>query len=203
MNIVPASQRIVSIIIIGIMAGGKNDLRLFVALYPPPEIVAELLEWVGAFDLPPYRLTPADQVHLTLQFIGDVSPGRMNETIESVARSTAGLESFSMQLIRLIRLPERGHARLIAAEADSPPSLMEMQRRLAHRLARNPREKSGDRFLPHFTLARFRSPTRFDIADEDAALDVPPFTVNTICLMSSTLSPAGARHDVVQEFTLP
>jgi 2'-5' RNA ligase len=105
-------------------------------------------------------------------------------------------------LIRLVRLPERGHARLIAAEADQPAALMEMQRRLAHRLARNPREKAGERFLPHFTLARFTCPTRFDIKDEDAPLSCEPFTVHSVFLMKSALTPEGARHDVVNEFAM-
>lgn len=184
------------------MAARVKDLRLFVAIYPPPEIVAEALEWLSAFRLPPHRLTPADQVHLTLQFIGDVTPGRLDETIESVERSAAGLDAFTLQLTRLLRLPERGPARLIAAEADQPVSLMEMQRRLAHRLARNPRENSGDRFLPHFTLARFRSPTWFDIDVGDAPLASEPFVVESVALMSSTLTPEGARHVPVRAFPL-
>lgn len=80
------------------MARSTKDLRLFIAIYPPKEIARELLEWLGAFDLPPHRLTPIDQVHLTLQFIGDVTPGRLKETIESVERSAAGLDAFEMQL---------------------------------------------------------------------------------------------------------
>jgi 2'-5' RNA ligase len=79
---------------------------------------------------------------------------------------------------------------------------MEIQRRLAHRLARNPRDREGDRFLPHFTLARFRSPLQFNFNEGDATLDFPLFAVDSIALVNSTLSSAGARHEPVQVFQL-
>ena len=102
----------------------------------------------------------------------------------------------------MIALPERGHVRLLAAQTDAPPTLLELQRRLAQRLARNPRDRgrTGDRFRPHMTLARFASPVkRFDLGD--AALS-GSFTVDRIALMRSTLSSAGATHHEVLSVAL-
>lgn len=186
----------------GDMAHESKGLRLFVAVYPPAATAQALLDQVQTLDLPPHRTVAAEQVHLTLQFIGDVDPRQLDDTIESVQRSAAGLHAFELTMQQLIVLPQRGRARLIAAETDQPPTLMEIQRRLAHRLARSPRDRPGDRFLPHMTLLRFRTPPKFKLDAARAAITSQPFAVQSIVLMRSTLRPDGAVHKTVQEILL-
>ncbi|HVP72495.1 MAG TPA: RNA 2',3'-cyclic phosphodiesterase [Phycisphaerales bacterium] len=180
------------------MSRPTSNLRLFVAVYPPADLVRAMLERVKALPLPPRtRLTPPDQLHMTLQFIGDTPVAEMDDVQESVRRAAAGLPAFALALRELIALPERGHSRLIAAETDAPSALLELQRRLAQRLARNPRNRgrTGDRFRPHITLCRFALPVkRFDLGD--AAL-TGSFMVDRIALMRATLSSAGATHHQV------
>ncbi len=132
----------------------RNVFRLFVAVYPPTEIARELVAALSRLELPAYRAVPAQQVHMTLQFIGDTPAPPLDKTTESVERSPDGVMGFDLQPRLLIRLPERGRSRLIAAEADRPAGLMEIQRRLAGRLARKARRNPSDRFRPHFTLCR-------------------------------------------------
>ena len=176
------------------MSRPSANLRLFVGLYPPVEIAERLIASLRRLDLPPHRLTPLEQVHLTLQFVGDLPSRQLEATIESVKRATGGLTRFSLTPLRLITLPNRNRApaRLAAAETDAPPALLELQRRLATRLARNVRKRPGDRFLAHITLCRFRSPKRMGPLEHD--LDLPVFEVDEIRLMRSELKPTGAVH---------
>jgi RNA 2',3'-cyclic 3'-phosphodiesterase len=175
------------------------NLRLFVAVHPPRELAEAWLRLVGGLGpppLPPHRLTPVEQIHLTMQFIGDTPAKRLDATTESVERATAGVAAFPLTPERLIVLPERGPARLIAMETDAPPSLLELQRRLAVRLATNVRSDApGRTFRPHLTLCRFRSPSRYILP----SVEVEPasFEVERIVLMRSTLSPQGAMHHEV------
>ncbi|MCC6676549.1 MAG: RNA 2',3'-cyclic phosphodiesterase [Phycisphaerales bacterium] len=175
-------------------------LRLFVAAYPPAETAATMLQELDRLDLPRYRPTPAEQVHLTLQFIGDRSTHELDEVRESVERSAAGLHGFELKPSRLTALPQRGPARLVACETDAPPELLEIHRRLAHRLARNPREHGGDRFLPHFTLCRFAAPARIRLSQP---LALPAFRIDAVLLMRSVLMPDRAKHREVARIPLP
>lgn len=174
------------------------QLRLFVAAYPPLEIAHDLLSRLGRLDLPAHRQTPADQVHLTLQFIGPTSTRELSDVEESVARSVAGLAAFEVGAVGLITLPRgrRTTPRLVAAELDQPAPLMEMQRRLATRLARRVRSKPGDRFLPHMTLCRFGRGVRAEVLDE--RIDGCRFFVSEVRLMKSVLRPEGAEHGLVR-----
>ena len=56
------------------MSKKGSTLRLFVGVYPPPEVASALMAALAQIDLPSHRVTMAAQVHLTLQFIGD-TPG--------------------------------------------------------------------------------------------------------------------------------
>jgi 2'-5' RNA ligase len=174
-------------------------LRLFVAIYPPPQIAAALLEAIRGLDLPPHRPVPPEQVHMTLQFIGDTAPEELDAVVESVGRAGGGLGPFSLQPQRLVRLPERGPARLVAAESDGPATLLELQRRLALRLAHGgARQRPGEGFRPHLTLCRFRSPRAMRPLDHP--LHVGCFAVERFVLMRSTLRPSGAEHEEVASF---
>ncbi len=177
------------------MGRTRANLRLFVAVYPPPEIARALLGTLGGLQLPPHRLVRSDQVHLTLHFIGDTLVTGLEAAIETVQRAAGGLPPFELVPRRVISLPQRGRARLVAAETDSPPTLIELQRRLATRRARQPRRTPSDRFRPHLTLCRFKAPAV--IRAVDLSIAVPSFAVPRIVLMRSTLASGGAQHDEV------
>ncbi len=170
-------------------------LRLFVAIYPSTDAAREMLRALSRLDLPPVarcRATRPDQLHMTVQFIGDTEEAALAEVQESVERSAAGLPPFTLTPQSMITLPERGPPRLVAAVTDAPPALLELQRRLASRLARSPRPKTGDRFLPHMTLCRFTGGAKAPRID--APLRAAPFEVRDVLLMKSVLKPEGAEH---------
>lgn len=190
------------------MARPVANLRLFVAAYPPVEVAAAAIDAVAAFELPPHRLTPTEQVHLTLQFIGDTPMKDLEQTLESVRRAASGIGAFALAPQRYITLPQRGRPRLVALETDAPGQVVELHRRLALRLARAPRKDAADRFLPHLTLARFERgrPGRpvggGALQRVEAPAELPAFSVEEIVVMRSVLRPEGAQHVEVERVAL-
>lgn len=174
------------------------DLRLFVGVYPPPEAAEAMLREASLLDLPPGRAASPEQVHLTAQFIGDTPPRALPEVIESIARSCAGLPPISLAPIALRTIPPK-RGRLLAAILDDQPILTELVTRLARRLARPPRARPSDRFLPHCTLVRFEHGREATI---DAPIAIAPFPVAEARLMRSRLLPTGAEHEVLERFPL-
>jgi 2'-5' RNA ligase len=177
------------------MARPTANLRLFAAIYPPSAAQTQLARSIQTLELPPHRAVAPEQIHLTVQFIGDTPSADLDVTSESLQRATAGLASFSLQPMRLISLPERGPSRLVAMECEPHPTLMEIHRRLVVRLARNVRQRDRERFRPHLTLCRFRSPARGLRIDQPVSLEA--FPVMRVVLMRSTLSSDGASHHEV------
>ncbi|MBL8764519.1 MAG: RNA 2',3'-cyclic phosphodiesterase [Phycisphaerae bacterium] len=170
-----------------------SAVRLFVALYPPPDIAAHMLVQLSGLRMPEHRATPHDQVHLTLLFVGDVHHRDVPAVRESVERSASGIAPFPLRPDRLITLPSRGPSRLLALTTDAPAGLLEIHRRLVVRLARHGERRHTDRFNPHLTLCRFTHVGACQAINEPAAAG--PFTVARVRLMSSRLHAAGARHE--------
>ena len=182
------------------MPHGTKELRLFVAIYPPEGVARAMLRSLRKLEAANHKPTSVEQIHLTLQFIGPTSICDLEQVQESVARSVAGLERFELALSRLRTLPARGRPRLICCETDTPPPLLEIQRRLATRLSRHVRRDPGDRFTPHLTLCRFTRDARpWDI---DPPVQIEAFAVDQIRLMKSVLRPEGAEHSIVEAFAL-
>lgn len=179
------------------MAG---PVRLFVALYPPAATSVRLLAALEPLQLPPHRRVAPDHVHMTLVFIGDTAVGDIERVRESVERSAAGIPAFDLTPTRLCSLPSGREARLVAAETTAPSPLIELQRRLAARLAKPSAKERGRPFLPHITLVRFATPISCDVSANLAPSDA--FPVSTIHLVQSHLRPGGAEHHLIAAIPL-
>jgi 2'-5' RNA ligase len=181
--------------------------RLFVAAYPPPALLDLCQERLAALELPRHRKTPREQIHLTLHFIGETPKQDMDAVLESVERSVTGLEPCTLTAEQLIVLPRHGPGRLIAAQTDTPPSLLELHRRLVQRLARSPRQQPAKGYLPHLTLCRFRSPTPFFLGTEESPLgETDPaqrkLPLEEVVVVRSILHPEGVEHRRIARFPL-
>jgi RNA 2',3'-cyclic 3'-phosphodiesterase len=177
-------------------------LRLFVAAYPPPEVANRLLDALP-IALPEHKKVPADQVHITLAFLGERRPNALPDIEESVAASCRGVRPSILRVQRLMTLPEnKGPARLIAAETDAPGPLYEIHQRLMKRLAI--RDRKDTDFIPHLTLCRFSGPgadyTLSTPAHTIPALADLAFVIDAIHLVRSVLHPLGARHHRLRSF---
>lgn len=175
-------------------------LRLFVSIDPPPETAALLLKSLDGLALPAHRVTRAAQVHMTLVFVGDTRRRDVRSVVESVERSCAGLKGFMLSARELVTIPDKGPARLVAATTDSPPTLLEIQRRLATRLAKPKRSGKPEVFTPHITLCRF--PEGTPPGAWTGSVEVPAFAIDRVRLVQSVLRPGGAEHVTVAEVEL-
>ena len=184
------------------MRRGHTKQRLFVAVYPPPEVTAWMADLVSALPLPPHRLVPVEQVHLTVHFIGTVSSRDLPTIEEGVERSVAGLPPFELTTSRMISLPEQSNrpSRVVAVETSNSVTLQEIKTRLVQRSARPSRRDPLDRFVPHLTMLRLTPPT-VDLS-LCQTLEHRSFDIQKVQLMRSELKPSGAEHRQVSDFLL-
>ncbi len=173
-----------------------NSIRLFIAAYPPPEITAELIAAATQHAPANARLTPPDLIHLTLCFLGSVRAADIEAVAESMDRAASGRGPCTLRFSCIASLPDSGEPRLLAAFADADRHTLEVQRRLASRLAILRPKASREKFAPHLTLARFQP-----AAPRLPAQAITPcvWTLHSIRLMRSILRPGGAVHSLVHE----
>jgi 2'-5' RNA ligase len=159
-------------------------VRLFVAVWPPPEV----LDKVAALHRPPLehgRWTTPDQWHVTLRFFGSVEDAR--PVVNALAgtelpAAVAELGPASRALSRsVLSIPVTGLDPLADAVRDATAALGKPP---------DPRPFRG-----HLTLARLR---RGSAGALGGAAFSARFAVDEVTVVRSDLHPHGARYEVIE-----
>ena len=192
----------------------ERAIRLFVAIeLPPPwlQAVGELQSRMHAAleaeaDLRDARVrwVKPNGVHLTLKFIGEVAPDRLDAIKGQLAAAVPEPPGIELTFSRAGSFSDQRSPRVIWGGIETP------QREQLYALAASietwlaaagvARERRG--FTPHLTLARLPQELpdaiRSRIAEVTTAIrapEIPPFVVQTVSLMQSHLGPSGARYE--------
>ena len=164
------------VVFTGVMA------RLFIAVWPPEDVVADLMA-LRRKDQRGVRFLPPENWHVTLRFLGEASIDDVADALDRTrldactARLGPGVDVLAE---RSLVLPVAGVDALAAAVADTTAAIGEPPRK---------------RFVGHLTLAKVRP--RSPMPDLLGALVQASFDVDEVALVASTLRPEGARYDTV------
>ena len=189
------------------------NLRLFVALDPPEAarrrlagMQAELRRAAGRH-AEEVRWLPAENVHLTLQFLGAVPEERLPALRAALAATAGQARPLALELKGAGGFPSARRPRVVWAgvggEIDALAGLAaEVGRRLAP-LGFPPEARS---FSPHLTLGRARegrgAPGLGGALAQVAGMEGAPWRATELVLYRSYLSPGGARYEALDRFPL-
>src|SRR5262245_3813821 len=183
-------------------------MRTFIAIEIPSEIKSALaalqteLRRAGA----DVSWTKPENMHLTLNFLGEVDEGRIVEIEKVCADSAAEFQPFTLSLNDTGVFPNARQPRVLwAGLSGEVENVVEMHRRLDERLALIGFKREEKRFHPHLTIGRLKSnkKTRELLAITDAhRLPALSFVVTEIVLMKSKLHPAGAEYTPMTKASL-
>ncbi len=170
------------------------------AAVPRGELRERLWSFTTGLGLDGLRVLPADQLHVTVVFLGNVVDAAIAELAADMASVTAREPAFALELVNARPAPER-RPRMLWAVLETSEQLARLSRSL-HEAARHaaPDRAKPLRGSPHITLARYRR-----ALPELEAMELSPmerrFDVTELHLVRSFLSPKGARYETVS--TLP
>jgi 2'-5' RNA ligase len=156
--------------------------RLFVAVWPPEEVIAELTS-LRRKDQRGVRFVPPENWHLTLRFLGEADPDVVAAALDgtdlpgATVRLGPGVDVIAE---RAIVIPADGLDALAAAVAARTASIGQAPRK---------------RFVGHLTLARIKPHAAMPPAL--GAYLTASFEVEEIALVRSRLHPEGARYETL------
>jgi RNA 2',3'-cyclic 3'-phosphodiesterase len=162
--------------------------RLFVAVWPPEEVVADLTA-LHRKDQQGVRFVRPENWHITLRFLGDdTNPGEMIAALDDVALGPARAHlgpAVDVIAQRALVLPVGG--------------LDELAERVTQR-TNQIGDPPGKRFIGHLTLARVKS--NVPMPRVLGALFSADFDVEEIALVESRLDPQGARYNTIETWSV-
>src|SRR5258705_5995626 len=165
----------------------RSTARLFLALWPGQVAQAGALAWQTAHGWPPgTRLTPPQNLHITLHFIGPVPRERLAEIATGLAVPSPRLE------LRLDHIEAWPHGLVVLAPTEVPGALLEVHANLGRALRDLQLPMETRRYRPHVTLAR------------DAALPTsPPGPIAPVRWRAQgyvLVASEGGRYRVLQRY---
>ena len=140
---------------------------------------------------------PADRMHLTIRFIGEVDDGKASMVREALEKPLA-VPPFSLTLCGAGTFPRSGTPRVVwLGVTEGQEQLLHVEREITARLIPLGIPEEDRAYSPHLTLARVREPAALKSARLlDGLTDhrVGTTRVEAITLFQSKLSPKGPTY---------
>lgn len=184
-------------------------MRTFVAIETPESIraaLAELSQRLRRSGVHASWVKP-QAMHLTLRFLGEITPEAAAQMGDVLATGYGGLGSFELRVAGLGAFPNLHNPAVVwvgvgPLEGDlSKAQCIAEEAALAIGLKREKRP-----FHPHLTLARIKDSKAGERLASHLArertFDGGAFTVSAVSLFSSTLTPRGPIYRQLREFAL-
>lgn len=175
-------------------------MRLFVGI-DVPAAVAEALVRAGPGAAVGISCIAAEDLHLTLHFIGRADAQRVQAALASVSAPP-----FSLEIAGLGQFRMRGGRRILWAGVRREPGLLGLHRRVGSALAGTGLSPETRPYLPHVTLARIARGA--DGASIEALIDANEeagfgrFDVNEFILYDTAPADSGVRYRRLNAYPL-
>ena len=166
-------------------------MRLFFALWPPPEAAHALGIWAGEVAKDAVgRATRSETIHLTLAFLGDADPAKA-----AAAARVVRAQSFDLPIDGAKYWP---HNRIIwVGPREMPGELRDLVAGLHSSLEREGFALEKRPFAAHITLVR-----KAGRASSIPTLPAVSWPAEEFVLVCSRLSSQGSRYEIIDRFPL-
>jgi 2'-5' RNA ligase len=182
-------------------------LRAFIALDIPVNLQQKIHEATAQIrgEMGPLvKWIPAGNLHLTLKFLGDVSPAGVDALTQLLRAEADSCHPFEMHIGGLGSFPSPRRARVIFVGIQAPAALEALYRGLESACARLGYEPESRSFSPHLTIGRVRQyigaadGQRIRRALEATTIDaLGTARVDSVQLYKSDLTSVGAQYTVL------
>jgi RNA 2',3'-cyclic 3'-phosphodiesterase len=187
-------------------------MRLFVALEIPAAVrdnlaaqVKELRDLSAQVADKRPRWVHPENLHVTLKFIGEVSPGKL----EGIRDALAAIQldaPVDLQFRGLGFFPSEQYPRVLWAGIEASPNLPSLAADIDSALKTQGVAREERTFTPHLTLARFEPPGLHEklraAIQQNSGRQFGSFEAREFHLIESKLKPAGAEYTSLASFPI-
>lgn len=176
-------------------------MRLFAAIDLPVPLREQLASM--CLGVPGARWVPAENMHLTLRFIGEVDGGVAEDVIDALAEVRQEPFELTLEGVGHFETARQPHA--LWAGVAASPALLRLQASVDGALQRIGLPPEGRKYMPHVTLARLKQapPDRVQaFLVQHSLFRSDPFPVEEFSLYSSFLGRKSATYRVEAGFGL-
>jgi 2'-5' RNA ligase len=187
-------------------------LRSFIAIEIPSEVQASIGRSIAnlqkALPRPLVRWVATRNMHLTLKFLGDVSPANLEQLTEALQAEAARQTGFELEVGNIGAFPTPRRARVLWVGIEAPAALSALQHSVESAAARMGYPSEERPFSPHLTIGRVgQNISAAELTRVRTALEAThvgalgSVRVDALHIFKSDLQPGGAVYTSL--YTLP
>ena len=182
-----------------------EQIRAFIAIELPDQAKCDLSQLLDRIRLGQERAVKwvdPDSIHLTLKFLGNIPAEKAVDITRAIGEAAAEAKPFTLELQGLGAFPNLRSPRVVWVGVGGDVRLIgDLQRRIDQALIHLGFPAERRHFSPHLTLGRLRDKAtnqeRRSLGESIRSMRLegsPPFLVDEVCLMRSTLTSTGAIY---------
>jgi 2'-5' RNA ligase len=186
-------------------------MRLFVALEIPATVRDNLAAMIGELRVADAsssknkaRWVPAENLHVTLKFIGNVDAGKLQAIRAALGEVRSG-SAVELRFRGLGFFPNEKRARVLWAGIEASPNLARLAGEIEARLEESGIPRETRTFAPHLTLARFDPPGISEglrsAVSKNATREFGMMGSGEFHLFESKTRPTGAEYTRLSSFS--
>ena len=195
------------------MAEEKQSVRAFISIHIPAAVRESLravqAELERAIPESAVRWTPFEQLHLTLEFLGNVATGTVPPIESALKQVATAHRPFELSAGRVGAFSSIRNPRVIwAGIGGEVDAVRALQADVKNSVRSFVAEQETRAYTPHVTLGRVRPVKACDLRKVSDALAAATergfgsWRVDEFALMQSKLSPHGSQHSTLATFRL-
>lgn len=184
-------------------------MRSFIAVDIPENIKAEIIKIEESLKKSGYEFnySKAENLHITVMFIGESSEQELNEIADKLARSI-DIKEFKISIKRAGLFYDENSPRVLFFEVEDGKDELNSLNKKCYEAAEilAERNKPEKRYTPHLTIARIKDideKTAYNLIKKVSETAVNfEFAVNEICFYESRLGNKGAEYRKIRGIKL-
>ena len=184
--------------------------RIFCAAELPDQVRVRLQEHIQRLrqDVPDVAASwsRVENIHLTLKFVGNLTPDRVQTISEVASRAVKEFSSFQIDVGNTGVFPRPSRAQVLWIGVSDPSGkLSALQKRFEDECAATGFEKEERAFRPHLTIARIRKPEgarRLADAHLSMQFESIPVKLTELTVFRSELSSKGSKYTPISRHQL-
>ncbi|MGC8764291.1 MAG: RNA 2',3'-cyclic phosphodiesterase [Brevinematia bacterium] len=180
-------------------------MRIFIAIDLPLELKNKISGFVEVLKKKENRgikYVAAENLHLTLKFIGEIGDKNLKLIIEALSKIS--FKPFNLELKSTGCFPTFFNPRVLwIGTKDEDSHLFDLYKNIVSNLPEDLIKKDEHDFSPHLTIARFKSKPSNEFINflkSENNHDFGEFSVKSFCVYESMLKPSGAVYTKLKEF---
>ncbi len=152
------------------------------------------------------RWVKPDNIHLTLQFLGDIEENIVESIIGSIKGTCCKHSAFKLEIAGINVFPNLRSPSVLWVGLGSHEYLSAIQMDIETKMTSLGIKPENRRFIPHLTLGRFKSSSGknnlLDIVKLKRSAKFGLIKVNSVSLMRSNLGRTGATYSTIAKIDL-